>query len=110
MSFIQPPAQLTDKQKADRSGFRLVQVMKQECTDQFNIAWKKRVNGQLVDKTVEEAQAFFDQYGVKAALSFLLHGKLQELIYLSDDSWVALEPVHNYAPQQDGTVIISAKE
>jgi len=110
MAFIAPSTQQTDKQKADYSGARLLGVLKNECKQQFEVAWKKRVNGQLVNKTVAEVQAFFDGYGVKASLAFLLHGKLQELIYLTDDSWIALEPIHNYAPQQDGTVVISAKE
>lgn len=110
-NFITPLPQLSVKQMADLSGLKLVNSMKSECQKQFDLAWKKKVNGQLVNKTVEEAQAFFDQYGNKAVLAFQLHGKLQELIYLTDNSWVPLVPPHNYTPNlETGTVVISAKE
>lgn len=106
MSFIAAPTPPTDKQKADHSGARLLSVLKQECKSQFELAWKKREGGKLVNKTQIEAQAFFDSYGVKAALAFELHSKLQELIYLTDNSWVPLVPPYEYVENQDGTVTI----
>lgn len=110
MSFITQPTQLSDKQKADVSSVTLLNQLKMHCKQQFEIAWKKRVNGQLVNKTVAEAQAFFDQFGVKAALAFELHSDLQDLIYKTDNSWVPLIPPHAYVKNQDGTVTISALE
>jgi hypothetical protein len=110
MSLIQAPTPPTEKQKADGSSFRLLQVMKQECKTQFELAWKKRAAGKLLDKSVEECQEFFNSFGDKAALAFELHSKLQELIYMTDNSWVPLVPPHNYAFNVDGTVSISAKE
>lgn len=110
MSFITAPTPPTDKQKADHSGARLLSSLKQECRTQFDVAWKKREAGQLVNKTVAEAQAFFDQYADKAVLAFELHSKLQELIYMTDNTWVALTPPHSYVKNQDGTVTISALE
>lgn len=106
MSFITPPTPPTDKQKADTSSARLLATLKQECKTQFDIAWKKPQMGKLVNKTQAEAQTFFDAYGIKAALAFELHSKLQELIYLTDDSWVALVPPYAYVANQNGTVTI----
>lgn len=110
MSFITPPTPPTDKQKADNSGSRLLATLKHECKAQFDIAWKKGVMGKLVNKTVAEAQAFFDQYGVKAALAFDLHSKLQELIWMTDNTWVPLVPPLAYDKHEDGTVTISEPE
>lgn len=107
MSFIEAPQALTPKQVADQSGARLLATLKQECKRQFELAWKKGLNGRLVDKTFSEAQVFFDAYGVKATLAFDLHAKLQELIYLTDNTWVPLVPVYAYVRNQDGTVIIT---
>jgi hypothetical protein len=110
MSFITAPTPPTDKQKADQSGLILLSAMKKECKIQFDVAWKKRVAGNLVNKTVAEVQAFFDGYGDKAVLAFDLHSLLQELIYLTDNTWVPLVPPHAYVKNQDGTVTISALE
>ena len=106
MSFITPPSPPTDRQKANTSTLVLLNNMKFACKLQFEIAWKKREHGEIVNKTQAEAQAFFDSYGVKAVLAFELHSKLQELIYLTDDSWVALVPPYFYTENQDGTVVI----
>jgi hypothetical protein len=105
MPFISQPTQ-TDKSQADNSGLRLIQVMKTECKRQFELAWKKRANGQIVDKTVAEAQAFFNSYGDKAVLAFNLHAKLQEIIYMTDNTWIPLVPPHEYVKNEDGTVTI----
>jgi len=110
MSLIQAPAPLTDKQKADISAIRLLQAMKQECKTQFELAWKKREANVLVNKTVAEVQAFFNFFAANAALAFEAHSALQELIYMTDNSWVPLVPQHNYVKNLDGTVTISAKE
>lgn len=110
MSLIQGAQPQTEKQKADLSAFRLLNAMKLECRQQFELAWKKRVSNRLVDKTVEEVQSFFNSFGDKAALAFEAHSKLQELIYMTDNTWVPLVPQHNYVKNQDGTVTISAKE
>lgn len=109
MSLIQVPAAPTDKEKSEVSILRLLQVMKQECKMQFEFAWKKRVANALVNKTVDEAQSFFNSFGDKAALAFEAHSKLQELIYLTDNSWVPLVPQHNYVKNANGSVTISAK-
>jgi hypothetical protein len=106
MSFIPHPTPPTDRQKADSSGLKLLSILKHECQVQFELAWKKRAGGQLVNKTQAEAQAFFDTYGVKAAMAFALHGKLQELIYMTDNSWVPLTPPYEYEVGKDGTVTI----
>lgn len=108
MAFIQQTAP-TAKQQADQSALRLINMMKIECKRQFELSWQKRVEGKLEDKTVAEAQEFFDSYEDKASLAFLIHGKLQDLIYSADDSWKPLIPPHNYEFNQDGTVVISAK-
>jgi len=110
MSFVIPPAPLTDKQRTDLSSFRLLNVLKQECKAQFDLAWKKRADGRVVNKTYQEVQAFFDGYGVKAAQCFELHGLLQSLIYATDNSWVPLVPVYEYVVNQDGSVTITAPE
>lgn len=105
MSFINQNQQ-TEKQKLDNSSLRLLNTMKLECKQQFELAWKKRVNGKLENKTISEVQSFFDALGNKAGLAFTLHGKLQELIYLTDNSWITLIPIYNYTVNQDGTVTI----
>lgn len=110
MSFITAPTPPTDKQRADASGFRLLATLKQECRTQFDVAWKKGQMGKPVNKTVAEAQAFFDGYGDKAVLAFELHSKLQELIYMTDNTWVPLVPPYAYDKHEDGTVTISALE
>lgn len=110
MSLIQAPQPLNEKQQADLSALRLLNAMKAECKKQFELAWKKRINGVLVDKSVQEVQSFFDSFGDKAALAFEAHSKLQALIYLTDNTWVPLVPQHNYVKNEDGTVTVSAKE
>lgn len=106
MSFIEPIAPRTDKQKADNSGYLLLATLKQECVTQFEIAWKKRVGGKIENKSAPEAQSFFDSYANKAVLAFDLHAKLQELIYLTDNTWVPLVPPYEYVKNTDGTVTI----
>jgi hypothetical protein len=110
MSFITQPAQQTEKQRADSSGLRLLNVLKQECRTQFELAWKKRVNGKLVNKTAAEVQSFFDAYGVKASQAFDLHALLQSLIYQTDNSWVPLVPIYAYVVNPDGSVTITVPE
>jgi hypothetical protein len=109
MAFITQQAP-TQKQQADYSGLILINCMKKECKKQFDLAWKKTVNGNLVNKTVAEAQTFFDSYGDKAVTAFELHSKLQEIIYMTDNTWIPLVPPHAYVKNEDGTVTILTPE
>lgn len=87
-----------------------LQQCKMYCKRSFEMAWYKVENGVRVAKTVAEAQEWFDKYGNQAALAFAGHGKLQELIYMHDQTWQPLVPVHNYTINEDGTVTLSARE
>jgi hypothetical protein len=109
MSFINLP-QITQKQRADASTNILLGTMKRECRLQFENAWKKRDGNKLINKSPEEAQDFFDEFGVKAVLAFELHAKLQDLIYMTDNSWVPLVPPYEYTKNEDGTVTIIEPE
>lgn len=80
------------------------------CRRSFEMAWQKVVDGQRVVKTLEEAQAWFDKIGNQSALAFAAHGKLQELIYMNDPTWVPLSPPYAYTINKDGTVTLSERE
>lgn len=82
---------------------------KQYCKRAFDEAWFKVENNQKVQKSVSEAQAWFNKIGNQSVLAFAAHGKLQELIYMNDNTWAPLVPPHVYTLNQDGTVTISAQ-
>lgn len=71
--------------------------MKRTVTETYELLWGTK--GQT-------PQQVCDLMGNQSALGFTLHGKLQEMIYALDPTWVPLLPTHEYVKNADGTVTI----
>lgn len=98
--------ELTDDLKVKQSATRLLNSMKMEARAQFDAAWKKREGGAVVNKTVEECQAFWNAMGASGTLAMEAHSKLQELIYMVDNTWIPLLPTYSYVKNANGTITI----
>lgn len=100
MALIKPLPLATLPTKLDLiqdENTRLLQIMKTSAKRSFDIFWHSK------DKTPQEIAAMLGPDGAKA---MELHGKLQELIYATDPTWVPLVPPKAYTKNQDGTLTI----
>jgi hypothetical protein len=97
MSLAEEIPQPTTSQLIKSTNYNCLLVMKEAAKRTFELFW--HADG----KTPQEVA---DDLGTGAALGFVVHAKLQELIYTLDNSWVPLMPTHVYTPNPDGSVTI----
>jgi hypothetical protein len=90
--------QVTIKDRIMRENTLCLAQMKRSAMFVFNMLWK---NPQHTPQEV------CNMFGTDAVKAFEAHGKLQELIYLLDSSWVPLVPLKEYTKNEDGTVTIN---
>ena len=100
MGLIQEPRQaqlptVLDQIKSENS--HCLSVMKDTAIVVFQLLWHSS------EKTPQQV---CDMMGTDAAKGFQAHGKLQELIYLIDPTWLPLMPPCSYVANHDGTVTI----
>lgn len=105
MALFEQPGQESDVKKSAILNYRLLSVLKSHAKETFDLAWKKKSGHVLVQKSKQEAQAFFDDLGIDGAKAMLAHSKEQELLILVSD-WSPLIPPFLYVANQDGTVTI----
>lgn len=106
MGLFDAQVHLTDVEKVKAINASVVMVLKNHALQSFNFAWKKHNERmELVIKTKEEVQAFFDELGVDGAKALQAHAKEQELLHLVSN-WDAIKPPYEFTVSKDGKVTI----
>jgi hypothetical protein len=106
MTLFYTPPQLTDTQRAKISSKQVRDTLEKELKKQFELAWKKRVNGQLVNKTKAECQAFWNEMGISGKSAMERHAEGQTLLYKLDNSYVPLTPPYAYSADEAGNITV----
>jgi hypothetical protein len=100
------PTQLSEAQRAKISAKQVYDMLKHQLKIQFELAWKKRVNGQLVNKTKAECQAFWNEMGTSGKSAMERHAEGQTLLYKLDNSYVPLTPPYAYSADEAGNITV----
>jgi hypothetical protein len=100
-TILKQPTPITEIDKIKITNTQCLNVIKAAAQKTYNLFWFN---------TTKTPQELCNELGTDAVKAFIVHAKLQELIYLLDPSWEVLVPPYEYVAHEDGSITIIIPE